>query len=113
MKLYEIFNECDCEYEVCYFDEHGDELLDEAAIKQFKRVGQKIVKKFRCLAGPKKGKLVSAPNGCATRKDPKNVRRGRKVMRQKGATIRRKGQISKKKAAHQRVAQLNKRLSST
>ena len=110
MKLYELF-ESSVECEVCYFDEDGNELLDEAAVRQYKKIGQNIVKKFRCLSGPKKGKLVSSPTGCATRKDPKKVRRGRIVMRQKGATIRRKGKIAKKKASAQQVIKINKRLS--
>lgn len=103
----DLVNEC----EVVYCDEDGNELLDEAAIRQFKRVGQKVVKKFRCLAGPKAGKLVANPSACGVRKDPKLVRRGRKVMRQKGAIIQRKGKIAKNKAQSKQVAKLNKRLS--
>jgi len=111
MKLSDLLNESYEECEVCYFDEDGNELLDEAAIRQFKKVGQNIVKKFRCLSGPKTGKLVSHPSSCGMRKDPKKVRRGRAVMRQKGAIIARKTGIAKKKAVSKQVARLNKRLS--
>ena len=110
MKLFELFQE-DNGCEVCYFDEDGNELLDEAAVRQFKKQGNKIVKKFRCLSGPKAGRLVSNPSGCGMRKDPKKVRQGRKTMRQKGAIINRKGQIAKKKAVSAQVTKLNKRLS--
>jgi len=110
MKLFELFQE-DNECQVCYFDEDGNEILDEAAVRQFKKQGNKLVKKFRCLSGPKAGKLVSNPSGCGVRKDPKKVRNGRKVMRQKGAIINRKGQISKKRAVSTQLKRINKRLS--
>ena len=99
------------ECEVVYFDEHGNELLDEAAVRQFKKVGEKLVKKFRCLSGPKAGKLVSNVNACGQRKDPKKVKNGRAIMRRKGAIIARKGMLAKKKAGSKRVAALNKRIS--
>lgn len=110
MKLFELLTE-DNECEVVYCDEDGNELLDEAAIRQFKKQGSSIVKKFRCLSGPKAGRLVSSPSSCGMRKDPAKVRQGRKVMRQKGAIIQRKTAISKNKAVSKQVANLNKRLS--
>lgn len=91
------------------------ELMDlgitEAAKRQFKRVGNQIVKRYRCLSGPKAGKLVSDPSKCAMRKDPKKVRQGRKVMRSKKGTIARKSQISKRKSISKMVTKMNKRLS--
>ena len=113
MKLFDIlYDESELiECEVVYCDKDGNELLDEAAIRQFKNVGGTVVKKFRCLSGPKAGKLVASPNSCGVRKDPKLVRRGRAVMRQKGALIKRKSLISKKRATSKQVAKLNKRLS--
>ena len=84
--------------------------INEAAQRQFKRVGQQIVKKYRCLSGPKAGKLVSDPGKCASRKDPKKVRQGRKVMRSKKGTIARKSQISKRKSISKMVTKMNKRL---
>lgn len=88
-----------------------EEELSEAAKRQFKRIGNEIRKRYRCTAGPKKGKLVSEPGKCATRKDPKNVRRGRKVMRSKKGTIKRKAAITKRKAISRLVANMNRRLS--
>ena len=84
--------------------------LDESSIRQWKRMGTRLVKKYRCLAGPKKGKLVAQPNGCATRKDPKKVRHGRKVMRSKRGTIARKSKISKRKSMSRVVTNMNKKL---
>lgn len=111
MKLNELieddgFNTC----EIVYFDEDGNEILDESAIRQFKRVGQKLIKKFRCTSGPKNGKLVSSPQACGMRKDPAKVRRGRKVMRTKGNLIKRKSAIAKRKSKSKLVAKLNARI---
>jgi len=106
MKLFEVINEC----EEVWLDEDGN-ILNEAAKRQFKRVGNEIKKRYRCVGGPKAGKLVSEPGKCATRKDPKNVRRGRKVMRSKKGTIKRKAGITKRKSISRLVAKMNKRLS--
>jgi len=113
MKIFDIiYNESELtECEVVYCDKDGNELLDEAAIRQFKKVGDSVVKKFRCLSGPKAGKLVATPNSCGVRKDPKLVRRGRAVMRRKSGLIQRKSLITKKRAQSKQVARLNKRLS--
>lgn len=107
MKLFEILNEDYCE--AVYVDEENN-ILHEAAIRQFKRNGNTMVKKYRCLSGPKSGKLVSEPGKCGQRKDPKKVRQGRKVMRAKKNTIKRKTGISKRKQVSKLVTRMNKRL---
>jgi len=106
MKLFEVLYEC----EEVYIDENG-EILSEAAIRQFKRVGNTIRKRYRCLSGMKAGKLVATPGACATRKDPKKVRQGRKVMRSKKGTIKRKSGITNRKAISKMVKKMNRRLS--
>lgn len=108
MLLDEIFG---TECEIVYVDDKGNELVDESAIRQFKLVGGQIAKRFRCLAGPKAGKLVKSPADCGVRKDPKKVRQGKRVMQQKGSIIQRKAAISKRKAPSKRVAKLNQQLS--
>ena len=105
MKLDEILYECDC----VYVDEN-DEILDEAAVRQWKRMGTTVIKKYRCLGGLKAGKLVSDPSKCVTRKDPKKVRHGRKVMRMKKGTIARKSKVSKKRSLSKLVRKMNMRL---
>lgn len=105
MILAELFGHC----EVVYVDE-DDNILSEAAIRQWKRMGQNIVKKYRCLAGPKAGKLVAKPGGCATRKEPKKVRHGRKVMRSKKGIIARKSRIAKRTSFSKMVKKMNARL---
>lgn len=105
MKLNEILYECEC----VYVDE-DDNILSEAAVRQWKRMGSTIIKKYRCLGGVKAGKLVSDPSKCVTKKDPKKVRHGRKVMRSKKGTIGRKSKITKKRSLSKLVAKMNMRL---
>ncbi len=111
MKLHEVLPEdfCECMYEEVFVDE-DDNILDEAAMRQWKRVGQEIKKRYRCLSGPKAGKLVASPQACATRKDPKRIRHGRKVMRSKKGTIARKTRVAKRKQLSRMVAKMNRRL---
>lgn len=97
------------ECEEIWIDENG-EVLNEAAIRAFKRVGKEIKRRFRCTTGLKKGKVVSDPKLCATRKDPRKVRVGRKVARtRKGIRIR-KSRISKRTSMSKMVTRMNKRL---
>jgi len=108
MKLFEILYDIDLCEEI-YVDE-DDNILSEAAIRQFKLMNKKITRKYRCMAGPKKGRLVAKPSGCATRKDPAKVRHGRKIMRSKKGIIKRKSKITKNKAMNKIVAKMNRRL---
>lgn len=96
--------------EVVYVDEDGNEILDEAAKRAFKRMGKNIKRYYRCTAGKKAGKLVADPKECAKRKDPRKVRVGRRVARLKKGIRIRKGAITAKSAVHKRVVQMNKRL---
>ena len=106
MKILDVLYEC----EEVWVDGEGN-LLTEAARRQFKRIGNEIKKRYRCTSGPKKGKLVAEPGKCATRKEPRKVRQGRKVMRSKKGVIKRKAGITKRKAISQLVAKMNRRLS--
>ena len=105
MKIAEILYD----YEIVYVDEN-DEVIEEAAIRQWKLVGSTRKQRYRCMAGPKKGKLVSKPGGCAVRKDPKRKRIGRKVMRAKKGTIIRKSKLAKRKGISKMLRRLNARL---
>jgi hypothetical protein len=118
LKLYDIlYDPCceDCLYEEVFVDENG-EVLSEAAQRAFKlqKVGKgntkKVTRKYRCMAGPKKGRLVATPAACATRRDPAKVRHGRKVMRSKKGIIQRKSRVAKNKSMSKMVAKMNRRL---
>lgn len=105
MKLNDILHEC----ETVYVDDEGN-ILNEAATRAFKRIGKKIERRFRCTAGPKKGKVVSDPILCSKRKDPRRVRVGRKVARTKQGVRIRKSDISKRTSLSKMVTKMNKRL---
>ncbi len=107
MKVFEVLSECI--FEEVYVDGEG-EILSEAAVRQWKKSGNKMVKRYRCLAGPKKNRLVSNPGDCSVRKDPRKVRQGRKTMRSKKSTIMRKSKISKRKSISKILSKLNARL---
>ena len=109
MKVEEVLFEDDCNLEEVFVDENN-EILSEMAIRQWKRQGQKLVKKYRCLSGAKKNRLVSKAGDCGIRKDPAKVRRGRKLMRTKKGMIMRKSKISKRKGISKMLSKLNARL---
>ena len=112
MKVSDIFetHNDECLWEMVHVDEATDEIIEEGAIRQWKRQGGKLVQKYRCMAGKKKGKLVASPSGCGERKDPKKVRIGRKVMRSKKGVIGRKAKISKRMSISKRLKKMNARL---
>jgi len=109
MLVEEILYEC----EVVYVDEDGKEILDEGFIRQFKKVGGKVKKQFRCTSGQKKGRIVAEPQSCAKRKDPKKKRLGKKVARMKKGIIKTKSKRTKRQQQSKRITRLNKRLSGT
>lgn len=110
MKIYEILYECQEVYVDEDYVDDLDDVLDEAAIRQFKKQNGKLTKKYRCTSGPKAGKIVSDPCKCGQRKDPKKVRQGRKTMRSKKGIIQRKGTVSKRKYISRLVSRMNKKL---
>lgn len=109
MKVDDVLFEYECELEEVWVDDNN-EVLTEAAIRQWKKSGQKMVKRYRCMAGPKKNRLVTKPGDCAQRKDPAKVRMGRKIMRSKKGVIQRKSKIAKRKSISKILAKLNARL---
>ncbi len=96
------------------FEEATPEQLEEArrAWKRVKVKGRAVLKRwYRCTSGPKKGKMVSNPRVCATRKDPKKVRLGRVIARRRKAIRIRKSQVTARTATHRMMVKMNKRLS--
>ena len=108
MTLFEVLNQC----KIVYVDPTDPTVeLNESAIRQFKRTNANMVKKYRCLAGPRKGKLTSNPAGCGIRKDPKKVQKGKKIQRSKKNLIQRQSKVTKRQALSKLVTRLNRRLS--
>jgi len=81
-----------------------------AVTRQFKRYGNKFDRQYRCMSGPRKGRLVKNPQKCGMRKDPKQVRAGKKSSRvRKGERVR-KTKLAKRRAPSRTVQRLNKRM---
>ena len=70
-----------------------------------------MIKKYRCLAGSKKGRLASSPGDCTKRKDPKKVRQGRMSVRKHQGSRITKTRIAKRQSASRLVTRMNQRLS--
>ena len=105
--------ECeDCEE--CLVDEYGnvydleENLIQEGPVKrQFKRYGDTFKRQFRCMSGPKKGKIVAAPANCGKRKDPKRIRIGKKSARMKKGQRVRKTLRTKRKTLSKLLTRRN------
>ena len=63
------------------------EIISEGVVQIWSRTGGKMVRKYRCTSGPRKGRIVAQPSTCFMKRDPK-----------KGAKIARKRQLKAKTA---------------
>jgi hypothetical protein len=90
----------------------GDEFdnILEAVQRQFRRYGDKFVQQYRCTSGQKSGRMVTSPEACGIRKDPKKVRQGKKSARSKKGQRVRKTLFTKRKTQSKRLSRLNQRL---
>lgn len=98
------------QYVVEEISEEEYNLLEEGAKRQFKRYGNKFVRKFRCYGGPKSGRIVSNMSDCGVRKDPRKVRQGKRASRMKKGQRIRKTELAKKKSPSLRLVRMNKNL---
>ncbi len=79
------------------FKEIELEFLEEGYVQIAGRSGNKIVRKFRCTSGSRRGRIVSKPSTCTA---PKNVRSSINIKKAK----RRTGSLMKIKAARTKRA---------
>ena len=86
-----------------------DKIL-ETVQRQFKRYGDKFLRQYRCTTGQKSGRMVTSPEKCGIRKDPKRVRLGKKAARSKKGQRVRKTLFTKRKTQSKRLSRLNKRM---
>ena len=81
----------------------------EAAVTSWGKSGGKVVRKYRCTSGSRKGRLVAKAATCTA---PKNVKAGvtlKKTKSRKGSNIKVKAQRTKRaNPASRRVASLNR-----
>lgn len=86
-----------------------DELFaTEAAKMAWARRGTKIVKKYRCTAGRRKGRIVAKPAQCTAPPDLKKRATLRKTKARMGSRLARKAKRTKKlNPASRRLKRLN------
>lgn len=74
----------------------------------YAKSGDKLVKKWRCTSGKRRGKIVSSPENCFKPIDIKKRARMKKLRRMKNAQMTRKAQITKKvNPVSRQVSKLN------
>lgn len=73
-----------------------EELLSESASMAWGKRGNEIVKKYRCLSGPRKGRLVNTPADCAKKLDLTKSRRMKRNIAIKGKKMARKAKRTKR-----------------
>lgn len=83
--------------------------LQESAVMAWGRVGNKIVKRYRCSSGPRKGRLTTKPANCAKKIDIKRRLQLRKTLAKMKSRISRKANRTKRiNPISKRVALKNK-----
>jgi hypothetical protein len=73
-----------------------EDFIVESSVMAWGKKGDKIVKKYRCLSGPRKNRLVNAPADCSKTIDPKKRIQLKKTMAKMGKRISRKARKTKR-----------------
>lgn len=73
-----------------------EEDLTESAVIAYGKVGDTIVKKYRCMSGPRKGRLVKTAGDCAKKLDLAKSRRLKRTMARIGGRIARRAKRTKR-----------------
>jgi len=91
-----------------FLNESYNTIVSEAKVIFAKR-GNKVVKKFRCLVGKRKGRIVGSPKQCNAPVDLKKRYVMRRTRAAKGARMMKKAQrVKRTNPASKIVRQLNK-----
>lgn len=92
--------------EIIEFMDFEDE-LDEKQV--WARRGNKVVRKTRCMSGPRKGRVVSSPSQCNKPKDVKKSQVMKKTKAQKGYRMAKKARKTKRlNPVSKRLGKMNK-----
>lgn len=90
------------------FEIIDDDQLYEGAKIAWAKVGDKVVKKYRCTDGRRQGRIVSHPSQCNKPIDLKKRRKFRQVKLAKGKRMARKSKRTKgRNPASKRVRRMN------
>lgn len=83
-------------------------VVNEGATPIFGKSGNKVVRKFRCTSGSRKGRIVAKPGTCTAPKNVKAMTQMKKTRRSKGATVNIKANRTKRTSpASQKLTRLN------
>jgi len=90
------------------FQDVEEQFLDEGYVQIAGRSGNKIVRKYRCTSGARRGRIVSKASTCTA---PKNIRSSvniKKAKRSKGSLMKVKALRTKRaRKSSKRLATLN------
>jgi len=92
-------------------DEITTDELDEILERRvWAKSGNKLVRKTRCMSGPRKGRVVSNPSQCSKPKDMKKSRTLKRTKAAKGARMKMKAKKTKRtNPLSKRLRKMNKR----
>lgn len=85
------------------------EILTEGAIQIMGRKGNKLVRKYRCTSGSRKGRIVAQPDTCNKPKRVKSSINIKKAKAKRGSAIKVKSARTKRASGtSQRLTRINK-----
>ena len=84
------------------------EIISEGVVQIWSRTGGKMVRKYRCTSGPRKGRIVASPGVCTQPKKVKSIFALKKAKARRGSTIRVKTARTKRATGSRRIAKLNR-----
>jgi hypothetical protein len=73
-----------------------DNIIAESASMAWGKRGDQVVKKYRCLSGPRKGRLVNTPSDCAKKLDLQKSKRMKRNLAVQGKKMARKARRTKR-----------------
>ena len=86
-----------------------EDIFIEGAKIAWARVGNKVVKKYRCTSGKRQGRIVTSPTHCVKPIDIKKRMKLRQTKLAKGKRMARKSQRTKRRnPASLRIQRMNK-----
>lgn len=91
------------------FEKDTTNQLNEGPKIAWARVGNKVVKKYRCSGGPRHGRIVANPTQCNKPMDLKKRLKFKQTKLAKGARMARKSRRTKRRnPASLRIQRMNK-----
>lgn len=106
MKLRQLITEWVCGG--CYAEPCNCETVEEGVTQIFGKSGNKVVKKFRCTSGTRKGRIVAKAATCTAPMNAKKAQTMKATRRRKGKTTNIKINRTKRtNAASRKLSRLN------